>query len=197
MLLVCFCAGGPGVGKGTQCQLLASEYGDAVAHLSAGELLRAEQTLTFPPTAWGRVITESLGRGEIVPVEITLSLLRKAMIATKKKVVLIDGFPRNWDNILGWNKMVPLSEASVEAVVCIDGDSDLMFKRIMGRAASSGRDDDNAESFSKRYDRFQSDTQQIIKHFDEQQKCVHVDGSQEVEEVYRDFRKVCEHLVKK
>ena len=37
---ICFVIGGPGSGKGTQCEMLVAKYG--VAHFSSGDLLRAE-----------------------------------------------------------------------------------------------------------------------------------------------------------
>ncbi|CAN0015463.1 unnamed protein product, partial [Ectocarpus fasciculatus] len=179
-------AGGPGAGKGTQCALLAGEH-DWVEHISAGELLRQEQA-TNPPTDWSVQIYKSLRKGEIVPVHITLSLLRRACLASNKAVVLIDGFPRNWDNVSGWNEAVSPDEAVVEAVVCIDAPGPVLLDRILGRAASSGRDDDNEEYFKLRFERYASDTLEIVRHFEKMGKLVRIDGSKAVNDVYMDFK---------
>lgn len=42
--------------------------------------------------------------GQIVPVEITIALLRKAMEKSSTKKFLIDGFPRNENNLDGWER---------------------------------------------------------------------------------------------
>ena len=86
--------GGPGAGKGTQCTLLSSEYG--VKHLSAGDLLREERA---SGSEYGNLIENYIKDGKIVPVEITLRLLRKAIETSGCNRFLIDGFPRNRDNM--------------------------------------------------------------------------------------------------
>ncbi|CAN0307912.1 unnamed protein product, partial [Hapterophycus canaliculatus] len=92
---VVFVLGGPGSGKGTQCERLAKEYG--YVHLSAGELLRQERA---SGSSDGQLIDEYIREGRIVPVAISLALLRKAMEASGPlSRFLIDGFPRNRDNV--------------------------------------------------------------------------------------------------
>lgn len=56
------CAGGPGCGKGTQCEKIVSEFG--LAHLSAGDLLRAE---VARGSQQGERIQEIMKEGELVP----------------------------------------------------------------------------------------------------------------------------------
>lgn len=75
---VLFVLGGPGAGKGTQCALLASEYG--FVHLSAGDLLR-EERLRGGPQA--ELIESTIREGKIVPVEITVRLIKAAMDASE------------------------------------------------------------------------------------------------------------------
>ena len=100
---VIFVLGGPGSGKGTQCGKLVAEFG--VIHLSAGDLLRAERN---SGSAVADEINTHIKNGTIVPVEITVGLIKKAMQAEMKKgnyLFVIDGFPRNEDNYSGWNKV--------------------------------------------------------------------------------------------
>ena len=40
--------------------------------------------------------------GKIVPVEVTVSLLSKAIFSSPSWNFLVDGFPRNMDNFNGW-----------------------------------------------------------------------------------------------
>ena len=72
---VVYVLGGPGAGKGTQCAKLVAEK-DFV-HLSAGDLLRAEQNREGSKV--GQMIKDYIKEGKIVPSEVTIGLLRSAM----------------------------------------------------------------------------------------------------------------------
>lgn len=89
--------GGPGAGKGTQCARLVEDYG--FIHLSAGDLLRAERDSGSPD---GEMITQFINEGKIVPVEVTVNLIKKAMARSGGSKFLVDGFPRNQNNLDGW-----------------------------------------------------------------------------------------------
>lgn len=87
---VIFVLGGPGSGKGTQCSKLSSEFG--FVHLSAGELLRSERK---SGSNIGQEIENYLKEGRIVPVEMSLGLIKRELESRKDgEVFLIDGFPR-------------------------------------------------------------------------------------------------------
>ena len=92
---VIFVLGGPGSGKGTQCGRLVDEFG--LTHLSVGELLREART---SGSSDGKLIDEYIKEGKIVPVALSLGLLRKAMDGSaSSRPILVDGFPRNADNV--------------------------------------------------------------------------------------------------
>ena len=94
-----FVLGGPGSGKGTVCSKLVKEHN--FVHLSAGDLLREERDSGSPEA---ELINSIILEGKIVPVEITVNLIKKAMQKAGwfDKKFLIDGFPRNNDNYEGW-----------------------------------------------------------------------------------------------
>lgn len=101
---VIFVLGGPGAGKGTQCALLVRDYG--FLHLSAGDLLRAEQDR--PNSQFGSMIREKIREGKIVPMEVTVQLLENAMEEAirdrgGKGSFLIDGWLYFSDVILASN----------------------------------------------------------------------------------------------
>lgn len=73
---VIYVLGGPGAGKGTQCANLVRDYG--FTHLSAGDLLRAEQDREG--SEFGSMIKEYIAEGKIVPMEVTVQLLENAMM---------------------------------------------------------------------------------------------------------------------
>ena len=87
-----FVLGGPGAGKGTQCANLVKDYG--FCHLSAGDLLRAEQDREGSEV--GAMIKDYIKNGQIVPMEVTIQLLENAMKEDmeqrhSKSLFLIDG----------------------------------------------------------------------------------------------------------
>ena len=92
---VFFVLGGPGAGKGTVCKKLVKQHG--FVHLSAGDLLREERN---SGSKNADLINYYIKEGKIVPVEITVNLIKKAMEKQgwAKKKFLIDGFPRNQEN---------------------------------------------------------------------------------------------------
>lgn len=74
-ITVVYVLGGPGAGKGTQCARLVAEK--SFVHLSAGDLLRAEQNREGSKV--GQLIRQYIKEGTIVPMEITIGLLKTAM----------------------------------------------------------------------------------------------------------------------
>ena len=101
---VVFILGGPGAGKGTQCGKLVEDF-RGVKHLSAGDLLRAERS---SGSEQGEMIDRYMAEGKIIPVEVTARLLKEAIDKDKSEVALflIDGFPRNADNLECWVKLM-------------------------------------------------------------------------------------------
>jgi UMP-CMP kinase len=78
--------------------------------LSAGELLRAEQEREG--SQYGALIKKFIAEGEIVPMEITVGLIQKAMeenIRKDRRKILIDGFPRKMDQALAFEANVRFS----------------------------------------------------------------------------------------
>lgn len=124
-----FVLGGPGSGKGTVCSRLVNEHG--FAHLSAGDLLREERD---SGSENADLINKICLAGKLVPVEITVNLIKKAMKKQgwNSKKFLIDGFPRNQDNVDGWNRVLA-SEADVKFVLFLECSQDKMIERIQKR----------------------------------------------------------------
>lgn len=159
---VVFVLGGPGAGKGTQCAKIVDEFG--YVHLSAGDLLRAERS--SPGSEYGELIEGHITAGTIVPVEITCSLLERAMKVSGKENFLIDGFPRNQNNLEGWNKVMG-EKVNLKFVLFFHCPLEECTKRCLARgAAGSGRSDDNIECLNKRFDTYMGATMPIIDHYE-------------------------------
>ncbi|KAK1752481.1 adenylate kinase-domain-containing protein [Echria macrotheca] len=172
---VLFVLGGPGAGKGTQCARLVSEYG--FTHLSAGDLLRAEQER--PGSEFGELIKDCIKNGEIVPMEVTVKLLENAMKATIQdkptapKKFLIDGFPRKMDQALKFEEVV----CPARLVLFYDCPEDEMERRLLERGKTSGRADDNAESIRKRFRTFIETSMPVVDHYEKEGRVVKIDAT--------------------
>jgi len=189
---VVFVLGGPGAGKGTQCAKIVEQFG--FVHLSAGDLLRAERKA--PGSQFGELIEHHITNGTIVPVEITCSLLERAMNESGKSHFLIDGFPRNEDNLTGWNRQMG-DKVNLKCVLFFHCSQEICTERCLSRgAAGSGRTDDNIESLTKRFVTYENATMPIIKHYEEQHLVKKIDASKTPEEVYVEVEEAIKSFVK-
>jgi UMP-CMP kinase len=156
-------------------------------------LLRAERR--NPQSKYGDLIESYIVEGKIVPVEITIALLKKAMVESGRTRFLIDGFPRNYDNLQGWQSVMG-SAVDVECVLFYDTDEDEMARRILQRSATSGRSDDNEAAIRKRLRTFRESTMPVVEDFDKHGKVRRVSSSPPVDIVFEDTRRVIEPIVK-
>ena len=180
---VSFILGPPLAGKGTQASLLVGEF-DAV-HLSAGDLLREERE-SGSETA--ELIESYITKGAIVPVAITLELIKSAMNKSGGNRFLIDGFPRNQDNLEGWIDAMP--DVIVDNVLFLDCDKDELVKRMHLRSKEFGRSDDNPDTLKKRLETFKESTLPVVNVFRDQGKVIAVNGGgRSINEVYVDVSK--------
>jgi len=195
---VIFVLGGPGAGKGTQCSRLVQDY-DFV-HLSAGDLLRAEQHREG--SQYGEMIRTHIREGTVVPMEVTVKLLENAMEDTLKQKkqgeawsngkgrFLVDGFPRKMDQAVKFDEEVCLSSL----VLYYSCTEEIMVKRLLERGKTSGREDDNEESIKKRFVTYKEQTKPVIEYYAKQNKVAEVDGTRDVDEVYVESRKAVDSV---
>src|SRR5688500_9796162 len=79
----------PGAGKGTQGVVIAAHFD--IPHIATGDLLRDH---VARGTELGQQVREFLDRGELVPDEGVLTMVREALEATDRRGYVIDGSPR-------------------------------------------------------------------------------------------------------
>jgi len=172
-----FVLGGPGSGKGTQCDKIVQKYG--FTHLSTGDLLRDE---VKSGSARGKELTAIMERGDLVPLETVLLLLKEAMLAkaATSKGFLIDGYPRELEQGLRFEKDV----APVHSTVYFEVADETMTKRLLKRAETSGRVDDNEETIKKRLATFHNLTQPVIDHYAKQGKTHTIKAEGSVDEIF-------------
>lgn len=183
---IVFVLGGPGAGKGTQCSKIVERF--QFEHLSAGDLLREERAREGSEV--GALIEDYIRNGKIVPVEVTCSLLENAMKKSGKHKFLIDGFPRNQDNLDGWNRQMS-DKIDFQFVLFFNCDEEVCVNRCLSRGQSgSGRSDDNLESLKKRIQTYNNDSLPIIKHFEGLGKVKQIDASPSADEVFAKVEQV-------
>ncbi|KAL8370597.1 hypothetical protein RB595_000795 [Gaeumannomyces hyphopodioides] len=188
---VIFVLGGPGAGKGTQCARLVDQYG--FTHLSAGDLLRAEQERSG--SEFGELIKDYIREGKIVPMEVTIQLLENAMVeamrssadgkAGKKPRFLIDGFPRKMDQALKFEEAV----CPAKFVLFYDCPEEEMERRLLDRGRTSGRSDDNAESIRKRFRTFVETSMPVVDHYEREGRVVKIPATATPDAVNKETRK--------
>ncbi|XP_014246681.1 UMP-CMP kinase [Cimex lectularius] len=183
---VVFVLGGPGAGKGTQCSKIVDKYN--FVHLSAGDLLRAERNT--PGTVYGDLIESHIRNGTIVPVEITCKLIERAMRESGRTNFLIDGFPRNKDNLEGWQREME-DKAELLFVLFFKCSEDVCIERCLKRGAEgSGRSDDNHECLRKRIQTFLNDTMPIVNYYQQHDLVKSVDADKNEDDVFADIKTI-------
>ncbi|PKA53272.1 UMP-CMP kinase [Apostasia shenzhenica] len=181
---VVFVLGGPGSGKGTQCANIVRDFG--FTHLSAGDLLRAE---IKSGSENGTMIQNMIKEGKIVPSEVTIRLLEKAMIENGNDKFLIDGFPRNEENRAAFEEVTKIEP---EFVLFFDCPEEEMEKRLLNRnqvlSSPHGRDDDNIETIRKRFKVFLESSLPVIEHYYSKAKVRKVDAARSADEVFESVK---------
>jgi len=171
---VVFILGGPGSGKGTQCQKIVDKFG--FVHLSAGDLLRAE---IQSGSEYGELIKNMIKDGKIVPSEVTVRLLLKAMENSKGEKFLIDGFPRNDENRAVFERMTGIVP---EFILFFDCPEDEMERRVLGR--NQGRVDDNKETMQKRLKVFVDFSVPVVKYYESMGKVHKVTATGSIDDIH-------------
>eukprot|EP00914_Ancora_sagittata_P001662 GHVO01004059.1.p1 GENE.GHVO01004059.1~~GHVO01004059.1.p1 ORF type:complete len:195 (-),score=37.90 GHVO01004059.1:148-732(-) len=183
---VVFVLGGPGSGKGTQCERMVQKYG--FTHLSSGDLLRAE---VASGSSLGKELTATMEKGQLVTAETVLKLIKNAMVAKAKssKGFLIDGYPRELCQGIMFEGQV----TEVECVIYFEVADATMTTRLLKRAETSGRVDDNEETIKLRLKTFHDVTTPVLDHYKKQNKVHTLNAEGSVDDI---FTKVCAVLDK-
>ncbi len=159
---VIFVLGGPGTGKGTQSALLATNF--KMMHISVGDLLRQEQATG---SATGRLIESYLKVGQIVPVKVSLELLKLkfTQLHNSSDRFIVDGFPRNADNLRGWQEHGMDDVCRVKGCLWYDCSDSILLQRLLLRGQTSGRRDDNLESAKKRLESHREMASPVVEYY--------------------------------
>jgi adenylate kinase len=119
--------GPPGAGKGTQCKRIIDKY--KIAHLSSGDILRAERAAG---SELGKKAQSYMDSGALVPDDLIIDMMVKAMTGASKGYVL-DGFPRTTVQAEGLDKALAKAGEKINAIVNLIVDDALILPRMTGR----------------------------------------------------------------
>lgn len=204
MRLILF--GAPGVGKGTQAKILASKL--SIPHISTGDILREA---VKEKTPLGIKANEIMSRGELVPDDIMIGIIRETLIQDRcQDGFILDGFPRTLPQAKELDLL--LDELKLDHIyyVNLTANNDEIVKRLTNRRACRvcqtiftlseiadktkcpvcnspesfyQRQDDKEEVIKNRLDIFSKTTQPVLDYYERKDVLISVDGLGAIDEV--------------
>lgn len=202
--------GPPGVGKGTQAQLIAEEF--SIPHISTGDMLREN---IKEGTELGMRAKEYMDKGLLVPDELVVSMV-KARISKNdcENGFLLDGYPRTIAQAEALEKDLEELKISLDRVINLSADSSILVDRISGRRICKGcgasyhvifnpsekvdicdacggelyqRDDDKVETVKTRIDVYTQQTEPLIKFYEQRSILTNFDGTKAIREIFKEI----------
>lgn len=175
----------PGAGKGLHSQRLSAATG--VAHISSGELLRAEINRE---TALGNRLAEYTARGDLVPDELIFDVMVPVVVAAVNRTggYLLDGFPRTMSQAVRAAQIGVELDLTSDAVIHLTAPADVLVTRLLDRAAQEGRADDTAQVIQHRLAVYEKQTKPLVDYYAERGTLAEADANRSVGEVQADIR---------
>ena len=174
----------PGAGKGTQGALIAAHF--SIPHIATGELLRDHVARQTP---LGKSVQAYLDRGDLVPDQIVLDMVREAMTAAKAAGggYVLDGIPRNMDQARAAYEIGRELGMTADVALHLQADDAELTRRLLARAALEHRSDDTAEVIAQRLALYHDVTAPIITWYRDRGILVSVDAMRSAPEVGREI----------
>lgn len=168
----------PGAGKGTQGVEIARRFD--VPHIATGDLLRRH---VAEGTELGRSVQESMGRGELVPDDVVLAMVRAALESLPGDGYVLDGIPRTLPQAQALYAVAVALGLTADIALHLQVADDEVVRRLLVRAGEQGRSDDTAEVIQDRLALYYDVTHPILAWYAERGILVTVDGMRPPEEV--------------
>lgn len=170
----------PGAGKGTQAQRISEHF--TIPHISTGDLFRQH---VAEGTDLGRSVRDFLDRGDLVPDDVVLAIIREAVEAAINSSggYLLDGFPRNLHQAREGAHIARQLDAPADAVLHLEVGEDELLRRLLARGAADGRSDDNEATIRHRLDVYQTQTRPLLDYYRGRGLLIDIDGEQRVDAV--------------
>jgi adenylate kinase len=182
--------GPQGSGKGTQAKRIADERG--IPHVSTGEMFRALDGAT----PLGHEVNEIMARGDLVPDEITIRMIRERLADEDAQTgFILDGFPRNLAQAEALDQMLDEIGRKLDVVFFFDLDDETAKERALGRARQEGRIDDSPESIARRLALYHEQTKPVVEYYRATGKLVPLHANRSIEEVSDEIEKALDMVV--
>jgi adenylate kinase len=174
----------PGAGKGTQGALIATHFG--TPHVATGDLLRDH---VARQTELGQAVQNHLERGELVPDDIVLDMVREAFRAAKDAGTgyVLDGIPRNIEQARATYRIALELDMTANVALHLQADDEELVRRLLARATLEGRSDDTEDVIRNRLRVYHEVTHPIVSWYGERGILVTVDAMRPAEAVGREI----------
>ena len=173
--------GPPGSGKGTQAAKLVDQYD--LLHISTGDLFRYEIGNSTP---LGLKAKSYMSKGELVPDEVTIGMLRNKVEANPDvQGFIFDGFPRTIPQAEALDALLAEKNQAVTGLIALSVDDEEIVKRLLERGKTSGRpDDSNEEVIRNRIDVYKKETSPVFDFYAAKNKSHTVNGLGSIDEIF-------------
>lgn len=121
--------GAPGAGKGTQSTVVAQKLN--IPHISTGDIFRYN---IKNQTELGKKANEYISKGELVPDELTVSIVTDRLSQDDcKEGFILDGFPRTIPQAEALEKYLSENGKKIDNALDIQVDENILVERLSGR----------------------------------------------------------------
>jgi adenylate kinase len=174
----------PGAGKGTQGALIAAHFD--IPHIATGELLRDHVARR---TALGLAVQEYLDRGELVPDQVVLDMVREELVTAKEAGggFVLDGIPRNMQQARALYLIGRELGMIADVALHLQADDEELMRRLLARAALEHRSDDTADIIGQRLAVYDAVTSPIVAWYRDRGILVSVDAMRSAHQVGREI----------
>ena len=178
--------GPPGSGKGTQAKRLAEKH--QVAHLSTGDILRAEVT---GGTELGRKAKANMDVGDLVPDQLILDMIRRRLeVMGHDAEFILDGFPRNTVQADALGQMLDELDLALDRTILVEVSDTEIKKRLVGRAELEHRSDDSRDVIAHRLEVFRKQTAPLIEYYERRGLLSRLNGERSIDAVFDEMEKL-------
>jgi adenylate kinase len=185
--------GPPGAGKGTQSALLIEKYN--LFYISTGDLLRKEMA---GKTRLGLEAQSIIAAGGLVPDEIIVQIIEKTITENPGcNGFLFDGFPRTYIQAYILEGLVLKLHTSLNCLISLHVPEEVSVKRLLARAATSGRSDDNEAVIRTRLREYNEKTLPVLQFYRDKGIYHEIDGTAAIDEVSRRIEAIVQEELSK